>query len=300
MQPPGTPSTQPQGIARPETNRLRGWRAVIDFVPKPTSKERLCAGIVVRADTGEITFSCAVDATKMEHAFGPIGLALYDVASKLCESLANHWLRGQNPKTWTPPFVGAHLVSLERFSAKDAAEAIERMLNRTSTLHTLLSAYEVQQQKRNASIVERVRSLVKKDVNTKHLAPRFNRKLTVNGEAEPLKVDFLGQRYACYFLQVTQNAKGLEVNTERAYGKLWELQSLRDMVKKPKKSFGLLDEERPSVFELLMVGDSNDPVQRRAIYQVEALADRGKVVMRIESSANSAAERLAHQEKLAA
>lgn len=273
---------------------------MIDFVPKPTSSERLCAGIVIRADTGEVTFTCAVDALKMEHAFGEIGLALHDVAFKLCQSLAAHWQRDLDPNLWIAPFKGAQLVSLERFSSKDAAEATERMLGRTSTLNTLLGAYEVQQQKRSSSIVEKVRSVVKRDANTKHLAKRFNRELILNGEAQPFKVDFLGQRYACYFLQVTQSARGLEGNTERAYGKLFELQALKRMVKRPKKSLGLLDEERPDIFELLMVGDRKDSIQRRAIYQVEALADQKEVVARIESSPSAAAERLAHQEKLAA
>lgn len=273
---------------------------MIDFVPKPTSSERLCAGVVTRTDDGVVDFRCAIDLRKMEHAYGDVGAALYDVANKLCQSLTLHWQRGLDPALWEPPFKGARLVSHERFSARDAAEATERMLNRTSTLHTLLGAYEIQQQLRNASIVEKVRTAVRRDVNSRHLAKRFNRELTLNGEAQPFKVDFLGQHYACYFLQVTKSERGLEGNTERAFGKLFELQALKRLVKKPKKSLGLLEEERPGVFELLMVGNRNDSIQRKAIYQVEALADKGEVVARIEPSASAAAERLARQERLAA
>lgn len=280
--------------------RTRGWRAVIDFVPKPTSSERLCAGVVTRTDDGEVSFSCAIDPRKMQHAFGDVGAALHDVALKLCESLATHWMHGLEPTLWEPPFTGARLVSHERFSARDANEATEAMLGRTSTLHTLLGAYELQQQQRNTGILERVRSAVRRDVNSRHLVKCFSRELTLNGEAQPFKVDFLGQRYACYFLQVTHSARGLENNTDRAFGKLYELQALKRLVKKPKKSLGLLDEERPEVFELLMVGNRNDPVQRKAIYQVEALADKGEVVARIESSPSAAAERLAMQERKAA
>lgn len=280
--------------------RARGWRAVIDFVPKPTSSERLCAGVVTRTDDGVVSFSCAIDPRKMEHAFGDVGTALHDVAHKLCQSLAAHWKQGIDPTLWVPPFKGARIVSHERFTARDANEATERMLNRTSSLHTLLSAYEIQLQLRNASIVDKVRTAVKRDVNTRHLAKRFNRELILNGEAQPFKVDFLGQRYACYFLQVTKSERGLEGNTDRAFAKLFELQALKRLVKKPKKSLGLLDEERPEIFELLMVGNRNDPVQRKAIYQVEALADKREVVARIESTPSGAAARLALQERLAA
>jgi hypothetical protein len=153
---------------------------------------------------------------------------------------------------------------------------------------------------RGSNIVVQVRTAIKRDVNAKHLAQRFNKNLTVAGEGNPLKVDFLGQHYACYFLQLTRSEKGLAANTERAFGKLFELEALRRLVKKPKKSLGLLEDERPQVFELLMVGNRQDPVQRRAIYHIEALADRREVIARIEPSATEAAERVSHQERRAA
>lgn len=300
MQTPRTPPASPDSLAVLEAMRLQGWRAVIDFTPKPTSSERLCAGIVTRTQTGEVAFACALDARKIAHAFGSPGEALYDVAQKLCRSLAEFWAQNPDATLWKPPFSGARLASLDRFSAKDISEATERMFNRSSTLHTLLSAYDMQQKPNSRSIVERVRSAVQRDVNSRHLAKRFSRELILNGEAQPFRVDFLGQNYACYFLQLTQSPRGLEVNIERAYGKLYELQALRRLVKKPKKSLGLLEEERPHMFELLMVGERNDMVQRKAIYQMEALADRSEVLARLEPSAAAAAERLSYQERKAA
>lgn len=300
MPTPRTPPIGPDALAAVDAMRLQGWRAVVDFAPKPTSSERLCAGVVTRTLVGEVAFSCALDARKMAHAFGPAGEALHDVAHKLCKSLADFWAGNEHAELWKPPFNGARLASLDRFSAKDVAEATERMFNRTSTLHTLLSAYEMQQKPSQRGIVERVRSAVQRDVNSRHLAKRFGRELILNGEAQPFKVDFLGQRYACYFLQLTQNAKGIEGNIERAYGKLYELQALRRLVKKPKKSLGLLDEERPNVFELLMVGDLSNVVQRRAIYQMEALADKSEIVAKVEASVGKAAERVYEQERQAA
>lgn len=293
-----TPPTRPEG-ASPLT-RVQGHRATIEFAPKPTSSESLCAGVVVQADDGRVEYLCTVDRRKMEHAFGPAGTALHDVAEKLCQSLAGHWAQGRRPEAWKPPFNNARLSSLDEFSARTTQEAMELFLNRTSTLHTLLAHYQIEQQPRSTGIVDKVRSAVKRDVNAKHLVHRFNKHLTVAGEGNPLKVDFLGQHYACYFLQITRSEKGLEANTERAFGKLFELEAVRRLVKKPKKSLGLLEDERPETFELLMVGNRQDPIQRRAIYQIEALADRKEVIARIEQTATDAAARVSHQERRAA
>lgn len=293
-----TPTIELAGA--PELNRVHGWRATIDFAPKPTSDERLCAGVVVQTHDGAVDYMCTVDRRKMEHAFGPAGAALHDVADKLCSSLSDHCAKGLSPTDWKPPFSNARLASLDEFSARNTQEAMERHLDRTSTMHTLLNSYQIDQQQRTTGIVDRVRSAVRRDVNAKHLVPRFNKHLMVAGEAQPLRVDFLGQRYACYFLQITRTARGLEASTERAFGKLFELEAVRRLIKKPKKGLGLLDDERPEVFELLMVGDRQDAIQRRAINQIEALADRQEVIVRTEPTAAAAAERVSHQERLAA
>lgn len=171
------------------------------------------------------------------------------------------------------------------------------MLHRSSTMHTLLNAYVIAQQQRNQGIVGRVKSAIQRDNNAKHLAKRFNKKLTLGGETHPLQVDFLGQHYACYFLQVTSNVRGLEGNTERAYGKLFELSALKRILKKPSKKIGLLDDERPEFFELLMVGDRSNPIQKRAINQVLALADGQNIVARTEPNPIAAAERVYSKER---
>lgn len=294
-----TPPIGPEGAKAPLA-RVKGRRATIKFAPKPTSSESLCAGVVVQTDDGQVEYLCTVDKRKMADAFGMAGVALHDIAEKLCQSLAGHWAQGRKPETWKPPFNNARVASVDAFSGRTTQEAMEMFLSRTSTLHTLLGHYQIEQQTRSTGIVDKVRSAVKRDVNAKHLVPRFNKQLTVAGEGNPLKVDFLGQRYACYFLQITRSERGLEANTERAFGKLFELEAVRRLVKKPNKSLGLLEDERPDVFELLMVGNRQDPIQRRAIYQVEALADRNEVVARIELTATDAAERVSQQERQAA
>ncbi|MFN8955425.1 MAG: hypothetical protein ACK52H_09805 [Burkholderiales bacterium] len=49
-----------------------------------------------------------------------------------------------------------------------------------------------------------------------------------------------------------------------------------------------------------MVGDGNDPVQVRAIRQIETLADRDEIRARLEPSAQLAAQRVASMKRLAA
>lgn len=297
---PKTRTTSIELVSALTPTRVQGLRATIDFAPKPTSDERLCAGVVIQTQDGNVDYLCAVDKRKMMHAFGSAGVALHDIADKLCSSLAAHCANGLAPKEWKPPFNNARLASLDEFSARNPQEAMELHLARSSSMHTLLADYQIDQQRRPSGIVSKVRSAVRYDVNAKHLIPRFNKQLSVSGEAQPLRVDFLGQRYACYFLQITKSTRGLEATTERAFGKLFELEAVKRLIQKPQKSLGLLDDERPEVFELLMVGDRQDSIQRRAIYQIEALADRKEVIARIESSASAAAERLSQQERLVA
>lgn len=274
--------------------------AVIDFAPKPISTERLVAGIVTRDETGEVGFTCAIDARKIAHAFSEGGQAFFDIAYMLCESLAQHWRVNPDAKTWVVPFSGARIADLGRFSGRDAEDSRAAMLARTSAIHTLLSAYEMNTRPRLTTLTERVRAAVKRDNNATHLATRFNRELNLGERAAPMRVDFLGQNFACYFLQMTSSSRHLDTNTDRAFGKLYELQALQRFVKKPKKTLGLFDDERPQRFELVMVGNRNDSVQRKAIYQVEALADKGSTNTRVVSTVNAAAEHVSEREKLAA
>jgi hypothetical protein len=174
------------------------------------------------------------------------------------------------------------------------------MLNRSSTLHTLLESYDYVQEKRPQGIVQRVRSAVSKDPNAKHLVKRFGRILPLGDQTLPLRVDFLGQNYACYFLQVSKSPRGHEQNTDKAFGKLYELQALRRLLQTPQDIWELLEDERPQKFELVMVADRNNMEQRQAIYKVEKLADKGEIIAKTVASANDAAEHVAHKERQAA
>lgn len=275
-------------------------RAVIDFAPKPTSSERLVAGVVTRLDSGDVSYTCAIDERRMEHAFGSAGATFYNIAQQLCESLAQHWQHHADAKAWQPPFSNASLADLSRFSAGTAKEGQSSMLGRTSAWHTLLQSYDIAQAVQPQGIVARVKSAISKDPNSKYLAKRFGRELSLGDQAQPLKVDFLGQNLACYFLQITQSTRGLDGNADRAFARLYELQALRKFIKKPPKVLGLLPEERPDTFELMMIGDRSNAVQRRAIYQVEALADKGHVIARAVPNVQAAAEQVADKERLAA
>lgn len=301
MQSPGAPQASSLiDAAVVRRGRAQGHRAIVEFAPKPVSMERLCAGVVIRTNQNEVIAQCALDRRKAEHAFGTAGKAIYEVANALCESLAQHWRTFGPLEPWVPPFENARIASISDFSARDVDSAIKQALDLHSTLGTLLSHYEINEQTRTTSIVERVRTAVKRDNNAKHLAARFNRELPLGKDAAPLRVDFLGQNFACYFLQVVKHARGIEVNADRALGKLYELQTLRKFVAKPKKSLGLFDDERPKHFELVLVGNRNDSVQRRVVYQIEAMADRGEVQSRLLESPAAAAEYVANNERLAA
>jgi hypothetical protein len=82
--------------------------------------------------------------------------------------------------------------------------------------------------------------------------------------------------------------------------RLFELQAIHRLMQEPTHPLDLLDDERPQIFELLMIGQRSDSVQRRAIHLVEALADKREVLARLEASVPAAAERVSHQERLAA
>lgn len=303
-----TPRPTPDASALPGNAALAvnaidgvlGQRAVITFAPKPASPETLCAGVVVRTDSGDVAWRTAIDPAPAQFAFGAPGAMLADIAQHLCQSLAAHWAATPSAGEWKPPFHAASLADVHRFSARNVDEALTLLLGRASSLHTLLAQVKLAPQRNSRTLVEQVRRAMAQDPNARHLAPRFNRELMVGGGAQPLRVDFLGQHYACNLLQITRNARLLDVSIERAYGKLYELQALRQWVKKPPRQLGLLDEERPRRFELIMVADRGDQVHRRALAQIEALADQNEVRAEVRPHASAAAVRVAEQERLAA
>lgn len=275
-------------------------RATLYFSPKPASRERICAGVVTRLSSGEVSFTCAVDLVKARHAFGDAGLGIHAAAQGLCQAFAEHWSAAEDVLGWTPPFESAELGELAPFSASSAETAQEQMLSRVSSLHTLFKRYEMPANQRLPGIVRRVRTAVKSDRNAQHLLPRFSREIQVGPEAGTLSVDFLGQHFACYFVQLSRSERGVEATTDRAFTRLYELSALRRFVRKPKKSMGLLDDERPTQFELLLVASETDPVQRRAIRKVEALADKDEIRLRTIPGAQEAANHVAAMERLRA
>lgn len=296
-----TGSSTTEAVGEPQAaSSVEGMRALVEFTPKLGSSERLCAGVVSRLSTGEVSYECAVDPRKAEQAFGAAGVGLWHAARALCESVAEHWRTHGSTRGWVSPFEGGKLGSPQAFSARTQEGGNLQLLRRVSTLRTLFQEYELQQQARSSSIVQRVRSAIRRDVNAKHLQARFEREIRVGEKAGTLKVDFLGQHFACYFLQITHSDRGVEATAERAYSRLYELQALRRFVAKPAKSMGLLEDERPSRFELVMVGTEADPIQRRAISLVAALADRDEVRARPLPTAEAAAEHVAAMERLAA
>lgn len=256
--------------------------------------------MVVRLDDGTTALRCAVDARKAQHAFGAAGVALEAAARRLCESLAQHVAQDLSPQEWSPPFEGARVARASRFSARDAESAMLEALMRHSSMHTLLAAYEIPAAQPRTNLVDKVRREVSANERTQHLARRFNRDLVVGGDAPPLQVDFLGQHYACFFIRAATDERTFSVANDRAFGKMWQLQALKHFVARRPRTLGLLEDERPEAFELLVVGERSHPVQRRAMDFIESMADRGEVVARQLPNARRAAEHLVRMEHLAA
>jgi len=291
VQPPGTSS-----IELAEPGRVSGRRALIQFSPGLVSSERLTAGVVLQLTDGSVHVRSALDAEKAEHAFGGAGIALATLAQAMCRSLAEHWT-AMNAKPWVPPFETAELVREDAFTAQSVDAAATFLLQEQSALHQLLAAYALPAQQRSSNIVRRVRQQVKSNPRTEHLVPRFNRPLNVVDNGQPLRVDFLGQNLACYFMQLTESQRGIEGSAERAFGKLYELQALRRFVDQRPKVIGLLPEERPGVFELVLVGNHRHPVRRQVLAQIEALADQKDVRMRPVADVSAAAAHVARAER---
>ena len=82
-----------------------------------------------------------------------------------------------------------------------------------------------------------------------------------------------------------------------AFGKLYELQALRRFVSQRPKFIGLLPEERPGSFELVLVGNHRHPVRRQVLAQIEALADQRDVRMRPVPDVSAAAAHVVRAER---
>lgn len=278
---------------------LTGRRGIVTFHPSPASHEVLTAGAVLQLTDGSVAWRCAIDERKAGQAFGARGQALHAIAQQLCLSLAEHWKAGER-KAWRPPFEGAELAQAEDFSARDADSAFDFTLGAQSSLYGLLEGYELDTATRPQGIVRQVQQAVKQQ-RAQHLQRRFGRELNMGSAAGTLRVDFLGQHYACYFLALTHSARGVEGNTERALAKLYELQALQRFVQARRPALGLLDEERPASFELLTVGDPHKhAVQRQALARIELLADHSQVRLRPLRDVPAAAEHVVQMERQAA
>lgn len=263
------------------------------------SKERITAGAVVRLDDGQCFARVAVTEAAVTHAFGIAGQELYHAAFHLCQSLLEHVQAGGAFKTWTPPFAGAEIGNLGRAEARNMDAILDLGLAQNSMLYTLLSHYAMPAHHNNDSLASKVKSAISKNKATKHLKERFYREIMVREEAMPLKVEFLGANFACYFLQLSKSQQGIEISTSNACGKLFKLQNLKQHFEKLDRPT-VFDEERPQSFELLVVADDSDRLQKSALLQIESFADANKLIARVLPDAQSAASMVVKRESLAA
>jgi hypothetical protein len=278
-------------------DRVRGVRAAIFFQPQILSIERICAGIVIRLDDGRVAARVGIQAQEIAHAFGVSGVEIHSIANHLCLSLAEHVQSGGTFEEWVAPFENAHIGKIGRVEAGQLESLLDSQISQNSMLYTLLSSYELPAVKQTDGIVRQVKRAIQKS-KSHHLADRFHRELPVKTDALPLKVEFLGANYACYFIQISQSPRGIEESARRAHGKLFELQSVRTHFEGP----GTADafEEKPRRFELLVVGDKTNSFQKSAWLQIESLADASNLQTRLLTTAAAAANTVSKLEHQAA
>ncbi|MBB6320550.1 hypothetical protein [Paraburkholderia tropica] len=278
------------------SERIRGQRAAIYFQPQILSGERLCAGVVIRLDDGRIATRVAIQPEEVAHAFGASGAELYAIANHLCLALVEHLQDVGSFDNWIAPFESAIIGKLGRVEGAQLETLLDAQVRQHSVLHTLLDTYEIPNVKQVDGIVRQVKRAIQKS-HSPHLAERFHRELSVLSDALPLKVEFLGARYACYFIQISHSPRGIEESARRAHGKLFELQSVRTFFDgSPQDAF--LD-ERPSQFELLVVGDQTNDLQKSAWRQIESLADASNLQTRLLADASEAARAVMRYEHAA-
>jgi hypothetical protein len=277
--------------------RIRGVRAALFFQPQILSQERMCAGVVLRLDDGRIATRVAIQPQEAQHAFGVAGEELHAIAHHLCLSLVEHLTDGLSFESWTAPFENASIDKLGRVEGARLESLLDVQVSQNSTLFTLFKSYEMPAVKQYDSIVKRVRKAIMES-KSHHLADRFHRELPVTQDALPLKVEFLGANYACYFLQISPSLRGIEESARRAHGKLFELQNVRSHF--AAAGAGDSFEEVPRRFELLVIGDHTNPIQKSAWLQIESLADSNNLVTRILESPAAAANAVARFEHLMA
>lgn len=250
-------------------------------------------------DDGRVEWRCAIDEDRIDHAFGSTGRSLFTTARSLCNSLAESWSKG-SIRAWKPPFERASITEPVAFTAQSVDSAITHVLGQHSSLHTLLAQYEIPESRSTTGIVAKVRRSVKSRHNSEHLARFFLRNFAIDGSTLPLRVDFFGRRLACYIVLVTTSDKQVDVSSERGLGKMAELHALRSFTAHKRTSLGLLEDERPSEFELLMVGSEAHPIQGRVMQKIQMLADMKHVRARALPDADAAATHLIERERAAA
>lgn len=275
--------------------RIRGVRAAIFFQPQLLSKERICAGVVLRLDDGRTAGRVAIQAQEAAHAFGVSGVEIHAIANHLCVSLVQFLQSGGDFESWLPPFEHASIEKLGRVEGALLESLLDSQTAQNSTLFTLLRSYEIPAVKQTDGIVRKVKRVVQQS-KSHHLADRFQRELPVKADALPLKVEFLGAHYACYFLQISQSPRGIEESARRAHGKLFELQSVRSHFATPTTVDAF--DEVPSRFELLVVGDKQNPLQRSAWLQIESLADSSELQTRLLDTPAAAANAVTRYEHM--
>jgi hypothetical protein len=275
--------------------RAIGQRAIIYFSPQILSKEKIVAGAVVRLETGECFARVAISEKHIVHAFNSAGEELYAIAKHLCDSLLEHVQAGKAFKDWIAPFAGAEIGKIAKAEAATMSNLLDTGLRQNAMFYTLLEHVKLSEQKAD-SIVINIKKIITDNKQTEHLSKRFHHELILKEDTRPLKVEFLGANFACYFIKLSPTIAGLNHSVPRAHGKLFELKSVKNHFSSP-QNHNIFPEEQPHHFELLVVGERKYVEHRQAYDQIEYLADQQSMRVRPFDNAAQAAQHLFNQER---
>lgn len=220
------------------------WRS-IQMEPTPLSGERITTGVIVKGEDQDLVTVQLLSASHLGKIYGlEFGRRITD-AMGLCVRHAKRFYAANPLSTaWSPP--------LERFFLSDihssVAESMEESVSRAAVRCSSLSASEEIEKmaalrQSRISAPESWRRRVTQAVTAEHaeFGGCFQKSIMMAGSVS-LNFGFMSDRYAAQF-DAVGGMKTIRRSLSRVYGKLWQLDRLREEV-------SLLF--RPEAYELLL------------------------------------------------
>ncbi len=270
----------------PRNDSVKAKWVPIYIEPMVGSGERIAIGVVVAHQAGYLTVPVA-SLERLECIYGKENRALMFAAKNAIESF-DRVLSKEGDRaleTWTAPFEGV-IKGVIRMGAGNSLEEIARTgLMLCSSLVEKIADVDEVEDSGSAVTTVRLERLIKEKVLAKRqsLEISFNRSFKYVKSGREARIGFVGQRLVANFgLLVPFHLNQLFNN---AKAKLWDLEQIRDDVKRPE--FNLSSELNN--FELLVnrVRDEDPQYSEKQIKAVQEAynelefeADRRKIICR--------------------